>query len=500
MLAYGSRVLNDRRLAIINIGWILNLAYLISILVFSKVNPPEYIKTSLISYLDIFSCFFFLVACSKQINNQPYLWLNKYPLLFFLLMALFAGLRAYPSKGLQVGIITVFPNNIPAVIIDYFAVRSTAIFFQKKTLRFIGFSKYIYKATMLYAFIQFYSILTISLLNHFSILGIEIDNDSIGMTLGFVAKFIILLAIVVYIVVEKETQLFEKNRGLEDKMYKLELQTKKLFAERLNLIIGRTFHEITPPLQQMEYIINNLNDSDPSKREDIPVGKKVRNELDKVESAIHRMRVILTASSKMYHTDLINLSPETTEINFPIPIEEEEGLQNINTLIEVAIMNFKSANFNNDYHVTNKLRFIAEYGASCEIRCNTVQMVQVFYNIYKNSFEAMLEQNVAGTILIKTTNNIEDGNKRIRIEIEDDGPGIPVENLEKIFQEGFSTKQHSGKGRGYGLEIVKNYTELNGGELRLESPPENPYLKAKSTHGTKFILSFLKQSKILNKI
>jgi len=52
------------------------------------------------------------------------------------------------------------------------------------------------------------------------------------------------------------------------------------------------------------------------------------------------------------------------------------------------------------------------------------------------------------------------------IIVADDGPGIPADRLERIFESYFTTKEH---GTGLGLSIVKNNVELYGGTVRAES-------------------------------
>jgi signal transduction histidine kinase len=64
-------------------------------------------------------------------------------------------------------------------------------------------------------------------------------------------------------------------------------------------------------------------------------------------------------------------------------------------------------------------------------------------NIITNAVQAIHKK---GEIKIKTQHD----DKEIYVEISDDGPGIPKENLEKIFQPFFSSKEY-GKGTGLGL-------------------------------------------------
>jgi carboxymethylenebutenolidase len=54
----------------------------------------------------------------------------------------------------------------------------------------------------------------------------------------------------------------------------------------------------------------------------------------------------------------------------------------------------------------------------------------------------------------------------VLVQIGDDGPGIPAEQLPKIFEPYFTTKE---KGTGLGLAIVKHNTEFYGGTIEVES-------------------------------
>jgi signal transduction histidine kinase len=66
----------------------------------------------------------------------------------------------------------------------------------------------------------------------------------------------------------------------------------------------------------------------------------------------------------------------------------------------------------------------------------------------------------------------------IEISVRDDGPGIPPDKVERVFEAYFTTKE---KGSGLGLAIVKHNVELYGGTVRVES---------RLGHGAKFTLLF----------
>ena len=63
--------------------------------------------------------------------------------------------------------------------------------------------------------------------------------------------------------------------------------------------------------------------------------------------------------------------------------------------------------------------------------------------------------------------------KRICLSVEDNGPGIPPEEREKIFDRFYrSDASRSGEGTGLGLAMVKKIAQMHGAELRLESTPD----------------------------
>jgi two-component system, NtrC family, sensor kinase len=83
---------------------------------------------------------------------------------------------------------------------------------------------------------------------------------------------------------------------------------------------------------------------------------------------------------------------------------------------------------------------------------------QVFVNLITNSAQA-----IEGPGRVKITARAH-GADRVRIEVEDNGAGIPKENLTKIFEPFFTTKP-PGKGTGLGLSICLGVVEKHGGTI-----------------------------------
>lgn len=91
---------------------------------------------------------------------------------------------------------------------------------------------------------------------------------------------------------------------------------------------------------------------------------------------------------------------------------------------------------------------------------------QVFLNILNNAIQALADAQGRGTITIGTVVV----NDRIRVSFADDGPGIPPDVMDRIFEPFYTTKP-VGKGTGLGLSICKRIVEQHNGKLTVQSRP-----------------------------
>jgi signal transduction histidine kinase len=87
-------------------------------------------------------------------------------------------------------------------------------------------------------------------------------------------------------------------------------------------------------------------------------------------------------------------------------------------------------------------------------------LTEIIVNLLQNAREALGEQ---GSVLV-SAQCLRDHS--VEISVADDGPGIPPERMEQIFEAYFTTKE---KGTGLGLSIVRHNVELYGGTVRVDS-------------------------------
>jgi signal transduction histidine kinase/ActR/RegA family two-component response regulator len=96
------------------------------------------------------------------------------------------------------------------------------------------------------------------------------------------------------------------------------------------------------------------------------------------------------------------------------------------------------------------------------------QLQQVLMNLIGNARQAIVQAGRAGTIRLRTAR---DGERRMILQVSDDGPGIPQAILARIFDPFFTTKP-AGVGTGLGLAIVLSVVREHGGQVSVSSPPD----------------------------
>ncbi len=134
-------------------------------------------------------------------------------------------------------------------------------------------------------------------------------------------------------------------------------------------------------------------------------------------------------------------------------VEETHLERNIETVLTI-------------YHNQLKQGVVVEKNFNVEdstIQCFPDQLNQVWTNIIHNSIQAM---NGEGKITIDLNKN----GDMYEVRFTDNGPGIPDDIVEKIFQPFFTTKGE-GEGSGLGLDIVKKIIARHGGDIRVDTEP-----------------------------
>jgi PAS domain S-box-containing protein len=101
-----------------------------------------------------------------------------------------------------------------------------------------------------------------------------------------------------------------------------------------------------------------------------------------------------------------------------------------------------------------------------KIMVDFYQIEEVFLNIILNAEQAMVKVKKRGNLSIRTQQT----RGYIRISFANDGPGIPAEHLDKLFDPFFTTRRESG-GTGLGLSVCHGIVTEHGGRIYIRSKP-----------------------------
>ncbi len=94
------------------------------------------------------------------------------------------------------------------------------------------------------------------------------------------------------------------------------------------------------------------------------------------------------------------------------------------------------------------------------------RMRQLLHNLLKNAVEA-LGDDVGGRVLVRTRERSSPGGTLVELRVSDNGPGIPHQVRERLFEPYMTTKP---RGTGLGLAIVKKIVEEHGGMIDIKEP------------------------------
>jgi signal transduction histidine kinase len=133
--------------------------------------------------------------------------------------------------------------------------------------------------------------------------------------------------------------------------------------------------------------------------------------------------------------------------------------RDVNSLIEVVVRDLSFSAGQKDVQIKKDLAPLYP------IHIDSTLITRVISNLVENAIKYSGSESV---VHVKTW----DDNKWVYIEITDNGAGIPIEELQNIFEKFYRIKNnanHSIKGTGLGLYLVKYFVELHGGTISVES-------------------------------
>jgi signal transduction histidine kinase len=113
-----------------------------------------------------------------------------------------------------------------------------------------------------------------------------------------------------------------------------------------------------------------------------------------------------------------------------------------------------------------KIEFVAD-PSPVIMKVDPAQIEIAVHGLLTNAIEA-IDGNGTVVVRLREYDRADGANKEIAIEVEDNGRGIPEEDLSRIFSPFFSTSPH---GAGLGLPAVRRIARAHGGRVEVTSTP-----------------------------
>ncbi|MBS1257933.1 MAG: Adaptive-response sensory-kinase SasA [Candidatus Scalindua arabica] len=223
-----------------------------------------------------------------------------------------------------------------------------------------------------------------------------------------------------------KAELIQEKLQLERKMY----ENEKLSS--LGRLSTSVAHEVKNPLSSIKAIVQVLKEDSQNKTKTQKSLSIIVEEIDRLTKVVNQLLVFAKpqgdSKANVKISDLIN--------KVLVVLRHEAKMNNVDIHLEV---------------LNNPPLVMADEGS----------LTEVFFNIIHNAIQAMSE---GGKLTIQVT--YEQKDDYIRVVFEDNGPGISQEDIGKIFEPFYTTKQ---MGTGLGLAIVKKKLEEVRGLIHVES-------------------------------
>jgi two-component system phosphate regulon sensor histidine kinase PhoR len=206
--------------------------------------------------------------------------------------------------------------------------------------------------------------------------------------------------------------------------------------------VANVSHELRTPLSLIKGYVETLLDG---ARENPDVAAKFLHTIDR---NAERLKLLIE--------DLLTIS------------ELESGRVQLNlqpialrSLVEKVLGDYKARASTKNTHLTNETPDV-------HVRVDADRLEQVLGNLIDNAIKYGRNE---GRIVVKARPS---DNGQIEVVVEDDGPGIPSESLERIFERFYRVDKARSReqgGTGLGLSIVKHIVQSHGGKVWATSEP-----------------------------
>ena len=227
-----------------------------------------------------------------------------------------------------------------------------------------------------------------------------------------------------------EDDLVEQNKKLEEKIQRKSNEIiKKEKLSMLGTMASRLAHDLKNPLTVVKAYSDIL-----SRQLEDKMNYEMKMKVSKLKNSI---------------ADMSNIIEDVLDFSRTVELDLHK-----NSIFKILMTALENVNKPKQINVNINYSDIA-------IICDSKKIEAVFSNLLSNSIQALEE---IGEINVRLTEE----DNQVLITVEDTGPGILEDDIPRIFEPLFTTKQ---KGTGLGLSICKNIINLHGGDIIVKNTP-----------------------------
>jgi two-component system NtrC family sensor kinase len=224
--------------------------------------------------------------------------------------------------------------------------------------------------------------------------------------------------------------LYYKDITEERNLYEKMIQNEKMAA--LGLLAGNIAHELNNPLTGIRSFAQILKADSTLKKEYLSDLSEIDKASERCQDIIQGLKEFSHGSQNATHLKKISLNDA---VNKTLPFLKA-ALRHHNLQLELSKSNI-------------------------EIFADPQILQQIVFNLVINACQSLSEP---GIVTVRTSKKGDYG----ILEVEDNGPGIPLDIQDKIFEPFFTTKK-DGEGTGLGLSFCKSMLEKMNGDISFKT-------------------------------
>jgi two-component system sensor histidine kinase HydH len=201
---------------------------------------------------------------------------------------------------------------------------------------------------------------------------------------------------------------------------------------------------------------------------------EIRNPLGVIKGSAEMLTQKLQASDELARelagyisTEVNRLSALVTEfLDFARPLHAQPHPADLIGLLD-RVLQVVAARFAGNQETSKPVRVECHYSSGLPlVPLDESLCEQAFLNLVQNAYEVMQDNSQSGTLLVEVHRAMKNDREGVELRLADNGPGVPEELREEIFNPFVTTKK---TGVGLGLSIVSKIVDGHHGSIHVEN-------------------------------